>query len=147
MIVIPTAGKLIEEIPPTVKADVFVKPTLPALSPASIVTLPLTTLEAFSAKFEATPSDRASRLVAVTVPGAVCAMPPPPCSATSLPETGALMLRLPAAADVDRELILRGQRLGENDSWIAGFCLYYREPVISLDQAFARVPRLRRITH
>ena len=44
-----------------------------------------------------------------------------------------------AAADVDRELILRGQRLGENDNWIAGFCRYYREPVISLDQGFDRV--------
>jgi predicted nucleic acid-binding protein len=50
-----------------------------------------------------------------------------------------------AAADVDREMIRRGQRLGENDTWIAGFCRYYREPVISHDQAFNRVPGLRRI--
>ena len=30
-----------------------------------------------------------------------------------------------AAASVDRELIESGQRLGENDNWIAGFCRYY----------------------
>jgi predicted nucleic acid-binding protein len=52
-----------------------------------------------------------------------------------------------AAADVDRELIRTGDRLGENDNWIAGFCRYYREPVISLDGAFDRVPRLRRVVY
>ena len=52
-----------------------------------------------------------------------------------------------AAADLDRELITTGQRLGENDSWIAGFCRYYREPIISLDSAFDRVPRLRRLPY
>lgn len=52
-----------------------------------------------------------------------------------------------AAADVDREIMSLGQRLGENDNWIAGFCRYYRQPVISLDQAFDRVPRLRRIAY
>jgi predicted nucleic acid-binding protein len=52
-----------------------------------------------------------------------------------------------AAADVDRQLISTGQRLGENDNWIAGFCRYYREPVISLDRAFDRVPRLRRLEY
>jgi predicted nucleic acid-binding protein len=51
------------------------------------------------------------------------------------------------AADVDRELIQNGQRLGENGNWIAGFCRYYQEPVISLDAAFDRVPRLRRIEY
>ena len=51
------------------------------------------------------------------------------------------------AADVDRELIRTGDRLGENDNWIAGFCRYYREPVISLDAAFDRVPRLRRLPY
>jgi predicted nucleic acid-binding protein len=48
------------------------------------------------------------------------------------------------AADVDRELIPTGARLGENDNWIAGFCRYYREPLISLDEAFDRVSGLRR---
>jgi predicted nucleic acid-binding protein len=50
-----------------------------------------------------------------------------------------------AAADVDRELIRAGARLGENDNWIAGFCRYYRQPIISLDTAFDRVPGLRRL--
>ena len=52
-----------------------------------------------------------------------------------------------AAADVDRELIRLGQRLGENDNWIAGFCRYYREPVISRDEAFERVAGLRRVAY
>jgi predicted nucleic acid-binding protein len=52
-----------------------------------------------------------------------------------------------AAADVDRSLILTGHRLGENDNWIAGFGRFYLEPVISLDRAFDRVPRLRRIAY
>lgn len=52
-----------------------------------------------------------------------------------------------AAADLDRELIRAGARLGESDNWIAGFCRYYREPIISLDAAFDRVPRLRRIAY
>ena len=52
-----------------------------------------------------------------------------------------------AAADVDRELAAIGQRLGEDDDWIAGFCRYYREPVISADTAFDLVPRLRRILY
>jgi predicted nucleic acid-binding protein len=51
-----------------------------------------------------------------------------------------------ASADLDRELKSRG-RLGENDNWIAAFCRYYREPIISLDQAFDRVPGLRRIPY
>jgi predicted nucleic acid-binding protein len=52
-----------------------------------------------------------------------------------------------AAADVDRQLSRLGRRLGENDNWIAGFCRFYREPVISADVAFDRVPGLRRITY
>jgi predicted nucleic acid-binding protein len=52
-----------------------------------------------------------------------------------------------AASDVDRELLATGRRLGENDNWIAGFCRYYREPVISQDAAFDRVRGLRRIAY
>jgi predicted nucleic acid-binding protein len=52
-----------------------------------------------------------------------------------------------AAADVDRELSRVGRRLGENDNWIAGFCRYYREPIISLDADFDRVRPLRRIAY
>lgn len=50
-----------------------------------------------------------------------------------------------AAADVDREQIRSGARLGENDTWIAGFCRYYGQPVISRDNAFDRVRGLRRL--
>jgi predicted nucleic acid-binding protein len=52
-----------------------------------------------------------------------------------------------AAAAVDRELIAVGQRLGENDTWIAGFCRYYGQPLVSRDVAFDRVPRLRRLEY
>jgi len=52
-----------------------------------------------------------------------------------------------AAASIDRELILIGGRLGENDTWIAGFCRYYGQPLISRDAAFDRVRGLRRIRY
>jgi predicted nucleic acid-binding protein len=52
-----------------------------------------------------------------------------------------------AAADADRLLLRTGQRLGENDNWIAGFCRYYREPIISRAAAFDRVPNLRRVAY
>lgn len=52
-----------------------------------------------------------------------------------------------AAADIDREMIRRGTRLGENDTWIAGFAFYYREPVVSRDAAFSRVPGIRRMAY
>ncbi len=51
------------------------------------------------------------------------------------------------AAGIDRELIARGERLGENDNWIAGFCRYYGQPIISRDQAFDRVRGLRRLAY
>ena len=50
-----------------------------------------------------------------------------------------------AAAALDREL--RNERLGENDNWIAGFCRYYGEALVSRDRAFDRVPGLRRIPY
>ena len=52
-----------------------------------------------------------------------------------------------AAAAVDRELIERGSRLGENDNWIAGFCRYYGQPIISRDLGFDRVRGLRRLRY
>ena len=52
-----------------------------------------------------------------------------------------------AAADIDRELMSRGQRLGENDNWIAGLAFYYGEPLVSRDAAFDRVPGIRRVTY
>ena len=51
------------------------------------------------------------------------------------------------AASIDRELIAVGQRLGENDNWIAAFCRYYSEPVVSNDTDFDRVQDLRRIRY
>jgi predicted nucleic acid-binding protein len=50
-----------------------------------------------------------------------------------------------AAADVDRQLMTTGMRLGENDNWIAGVSRYYGVPLVSNDRDFDRVPRLRRI--
>ena len=52
-----------------------------------------------------------------------------------------------AAAEIDRALIAEGQRLGENDNWIAGFAAYYREPLISHDAAFDRAPGVRRVAY
>jgi predicted nucleic acid-binding protein len=52
-----------------------------------------------------------------------------------------------AAADLDREVRRTGNHLGENDNWIAGFCRYYRQPVISLDAGFDVVPNLRRLAY
>jgi predicted nucleic acid-binding protein len=51
------------------------------------------------------------------------------------------------AAQIDRELIEKGGRLGENDNWIAGFCRYYGQPIISRDAAFDRVKGLRRLSY
>ena len=51
------------------------------------------------------------------------------------------------AASIDRELIQTGTRLGENDNWIAAFCRYYSEPLISRDSDFDRVAGLRRMAY
>ena len=51
------------------------------------------------------------------------------------------------AAVVERELIATGGRLAENDNWIAGFCRYYGQPIISRDHAFDRVRGLRRLNY
>jgi predicted nucleic acid-binding protein len=52
-----------------------------------------------------------------------------------------------AAADIDRQMIATGRRLGENDNWIAGFAAYHREPLISDDLAFDRAPGVRRVNY
>ena len=52
-----------------------------------------------------------------------------------------------AAAQVDRELMDAGGRLGENDTWIAGFARYFNQSLISHDQAFDRVRALRRLNY
>jgi predicted nucleic acid-binding protein len=51
------------------------------------------------------------------------------------------------AADVDRELIGRGMRLGENDTWLAGTARYYGVPIVSNDDDFDRVRGLRRLSY
>jgi predicted nucleic acid-binding protein len=51
------------------------------------------------------------------------------------------------AAEIDRQLLQQGQRLGENDTWIAGFCRYYGQPLISQDAGFDRVAGLRRLAY
>jgi predicted nucleic acid-binding protein len=51
------------------------------------------------------------------------------------------------AAAIDRELMRSGERLGENDNWIAGFARYYGEPIVSNDEAFDRVSGIRRIRY
>jgi len=51
------------------------------------------------------------------------------------------------AALIDRELMASGSRLGENDNWIAAFCRYYGQPLISRDRAFDRVRNLRRLNY
>ena len=51
------------------------------------------------------------------------------------------------AAEIDREQIAVGARLGENDNWIAGFCRYYGQPLISRDRAFDQVRGLRRLAY
>lgn len=52
-----------------------------------------------------------------------------------------------AAAQVDRGLIGRGMRLDENDTWLAGFCLYYGAALVSRDREFDRVQGLRRFAY
>lgn len=47
------------------------------------------------------------------------------------------------AASIDHLLMQSGERLGENDNWIAGFARYYGQPLVSNDRAFDRVPGLR----
>lgn len=51
------------------------------------------------------------------------------------------------AGALDRELIAIGQRLGENDTWLAGFARYYGVPLVSNDGDFDRVAGLRRIAY
>jgi len=52
-----------------------------------------------------------------------------------------------SAAAIDRVLMQSGERLGENDNWIAGFALYYGVALVSSDRAFDRVAGLRRIPY
>ena len=51
------------------------------------------------------------------------------------------------AAAIDRELMTASGRLGENDNWIAAFCRYCGQPLVSRDTAFDRVRGLRRLPY
>jgi predicted nucleic acid-binding protein len=51
------------------------------------------------------------------------------------------------AGALDREQIASGQRLGENDTWIAAFCRYYGQAIVSRDRGFDRVRGLRRVAY
>ncbi|MGH7994778.1 MAG: type II toxin-antitoxin system VapC family toxin [Opitutaceae bacterium] len=46
------------------------------------------------------------------------------------------------AGRLERALSAKGQRLGENDNWIAATALYYGEPIVTNDNDFARVTKV-----
>lgn len=48
------------------------------------------------------------------------------------------------AGSLDRELAKRGNRLGENDNWIAATALVYSATLVFADGDFLRVPGLKR---
>jgi predicted nucleic acid-binding protein len=48
------------------------------------------------------------------------------------------------AGKLDRELMSRGQRLGENDNWIAATALHYSATLVYADGDFDRVNGLKR---
>lgn len=47
-------------------------------------------------------------------------------------------------ADIRGELHQRGEPIPENDLWIAALCLQHRQPLVSRDLHFDRVPKLER---
>ncbi len=47
------------------------------------------------------------------------------------------------ASRIQRELVATGARLGENDSWIAATARAWGQRLVTRDDAFERVPRLR----
>jgi predicted nucleic acid-binding protein len=51
------------------------------------------------------------------------------------------------ASRIDRVLAESGGRLGENDNWIAATALTFGLRLVTRDDAFARVPRLRTIRY
>jgi tRNA(fMet)-specific endonuclease VapC len=51
------------------------------------------------------------------------------------------------AAQIDRELIAGGMRLGENDNWLAGTARYYGISIVSNDDDFDWVRGLRRTSY
>jgi predicted nucleic acid-binding protein len=51
------------------------------------------------------------------------------------------------ASRIDRQLRAVGERLGENDNWIAATARVWGLRVVTRDEAFRRVPRLRVIRY
>ena len=51
------------------------------------------------------------------------------------------------ASRIDRALSELGERLGENDNWIAATARAWGMPLVSRDEAFQRVPGLRVISY
>ena len=51
------------------------------------------------------------------------------------------------ASRIDRLLLASGERLGENDNWIAATALTFGLRLVSRDEGFQRVPRLRIVTY
>jgi predicted nucleic acid-binding protein len=58
-----------------------------------------------------------------------------------IPLTEAIAFR---AGSLDRLLMRRGLRLGENDNWIAATALHYAASLVHVDGDFNRVPGLKR---
>jgi predicted nucleic acid-binding protein len=58
-----------------------------------------------------------------------------------IPLTEAIAYR---AGVLDREMSPLGKRLGENDNWIAATALHLSATLVFADEAFERVPRLKR---
>lgn len=48
------------------------------------------------------------------------------------------------AGELERQLADKGQRLGENDNWIAATALHYSATLVYADGDFTRVPGLKR---
>jgi predicted nucleic acid-binding protein len=51
------------------------------------------------------------------------------------------------ASRIDRDLASKGQRLGENDNWIAATALAYGLRLVTNDEDFKRVPKLHRVSY
>ena len=51
------------------------------------------------------------------------------------------------ASRIERSLSATGERLGENDNWIAATALTYGLRLITNDAGFQRVPRLRTLSY
>ena len=51
------------------------------------------------------------------------------------------------AGAMQRVLRAQGRQLGENDAWQAALCLYHGLAIVSRDNRFSHVPRLKALRH